>query len=278
MIDSTAFDAFAAEYDNDFTNSRLGRLLRDRTQSIFAQHFQSGDQVLDLACGTGEDAIWLAQRGVFVTATDGSAAMVAVTAQKAAQAEVNGRINAIQIALQQVVNQPQAVDAERQKAAFHAERGTSGTIFDGVFSNFGGLNTIGDWQPLAAALAQITQPGAMLILVVMGPYCPWEFGWHLLHGELKTAVRRLRKNAPATIGDNIIPIWYPSARRLRRDFSSWFSHRQTQSLGLWLPPSYLSHLVDRWPHLFSRLNQLEKKTARLTSGWGDHYVLLLERL
>jgi len=264
MIDPAAFDAFAAEYDNSFTNSRLGRMLRDRTQSVFAQHFQTGDLVLELTCGTGEDAVWLAQRGVFVTATDGSSEMTAVTAQKAAQSDVTNQLNVAQLSLQQLADEPQPMIAGR-------------TSFDGVFSNFGGLNTIGNWRSLAAALAQSTQPGATVVLVVMGPYCPWEFGWHLLHGEWKTAVRRLRKNAPATIGDRVIPIWYPSAHRLRRDFSDWFNHLQTQSLGLWLPPSYLGHLVDRWPRLFARLNQLEKKTASLTSGLGDHYIMMLER-
>jgi SAM-dependent methyltransferase len=263
MIDPKAFDAFAADYDGAFTNTRLGRMLRDRVQAIFARHFQPGDYVLELTCGTGEDAVWLAQRGIFVTATDSSAGMVALTAQKAAQAYVEEQINVAQLSLQQLANQPQQVVKQ--------------TAFAGVFSNFGGLNTIGNWRPLAASLAQITQPGATVILVAMGPYCPWELFWHLIHGEWKTAVRRFKKNAPATIGGSVIPIWYPSARRLRHDFSPWFSHMQTESLGLWLPPSYLGHLVDRWTCLFVLLNQLEQKTARLTGGLGDHYVLLLKR-
>jgi Neuraminidase (sialidase) len=31
------------------------------------------------------------------------------------------------------------------------------------------------------------------------------------------------------------------------------------------------------PSLFHRLNQLEKATAHLTRGWGDHYILVLKR-
>jgi hypothetical protein len=50
-----------------------------------------------------------------------------------------------------------------------------------------------------------------------------------------------------------------------------------ESLGLWLPPTYLGHLVNRRPRLFGALNRLERVTAPLTSGWGDHYMLLLER-
>jgi hypothetical protein len=44
-----------------------------------------------------------------------------------------------------------------------------------------------------------------------------------------------------------------------------------------LPPSYLEHLVVRRPGLFNRLARLERRTAHLTGGWGDHYVLVLQR-
>jgi hypothetical protein len=111
----------------------------------------------------------------------------------------------------------------------------------------------------------------------MGPVCSWEIIWHAAHGQPKTAFRRWRSNTSAKIGDAVIPIWYPSAGRLRADFAPWFRHLSTQSLGLWLPPSYLEHLVKRWPGLFARLNRLEKATARLTGGWGDHYIIVFER-
>jgi hypothetical protein len=48
-------------------------------------------------------------------------------------------------------------------------------------------------------------------------------------------------------------------------------------LELWLPPSYLDHFVNQWPGFFARLNQFEKATARLTGGWGDHYIIIFKR-
>jgi hypothetical protein len=149
--------------------------------------------------------------------------------------------------------------------------------FDGAFSNFGGLNTIGKWRPLAQALANLVRPGGRLVLVPMGPFCPWEIGWYLLHGQPRPAFRRFGGSAPAKIGETTIPIWYPSARRLRRDFGPWFRHVHTESLELWLPPSYLDHLVNRWPKLFAKLNNFERATAGLTGGWGDHYLIIFER-
>ena len=91
------------------------------------------------------------------------------------------------------------------------------------------------------------------------------------------AVRRWRSPASAVIGDRTIPIWYPSAGALWRAFAPWFTAVRCESLGLWLPPSYLGHLVTRWPGAFRRLARLEQATAGWTRGWGDHYVLVLRR-
>lgn len=277
MINPTAFDAFAEAYDDDFTHSILGQLLRPRVWNVLAQHFSAGQHVLELTCGTGEDALWLARRGVHVTATDGSAEMVEKAKAKAEAAGVTrggeearrwGSLEIEQISLQEVI--------EGYFAGLRSP--VSGPPFDGVFSNFGGLNTIGEWRSLAAALAEIVRPGGTVILVPMGPFCPWEIGWYLAHGQPRQAFRRFSRNgAPAKIGAAVIPIWYPSAGRLRADFAPWFTHLTTQSLELWLPPSYLDHFVNRRPGLFHRLNRFEKATARLTGGWGDHYIIVFKR-
>jgi hypothetical protein len=162
--------------------------------------------------------------------------------------------------------------------SFNEEAENSGMpLFDGAYSNFGGLNTVQGWPLLAKRLADLIKPGGALILVPMGPYCPWELVWYAGHGQLSLAFRRFRASASAKIGESIIPIWYPSAKRLQAAFQPWFSHLQTESLGLWLPPSYLDHFVNRWPRLFEWLNRFEQRTARLTKGWGDHYIIIFRR-
>jgi SAM-dependent methyltransferase len=257
--DPAVFDELAADYDAGFTHTLLGRMLRRRVWSVLGSCFRPGQHVLELACGTGEDAVWLARRGVRVTATDGAAAMIAATVSKVETAGLRAAVHTRRLSLQQV-----------------AAGEMSGT-FDGALSNFGGLNSVGDWRPLAQALAGLVRPGGRVVLVVMGPYCPWEVAWYLLHGRARDAFRRLRQPATAKIGKAIMPVWYPAAGRLQRDFAPWFRPRQSQSLGLLLPPSYLRHLVECYPRLFARLNRLERTTARLTAPWGDHYILTLER-
>ena len=256
-----AFDAFAASYDQTFTESILGQLLRQRVWRVLQDAFMAGSHVLELTCGTGADAVWLARRGVRVTATDGSPAMLEAVREKVSAAGLDSLVSPQRLSLQEISEAPWPAQPP----------------FDGAFSNFGGLNTIADCRPLARSLARAVQPGGKVILVPMGPYCPWEILWHLGHGAPSTALRRLRQPATARVGMQTIPIWYPNRRQLQRAFAPWFHPLATYSLGLWLPPSYLDHLVQRYARLFRRLDRLEAATARLTGGWGDHYIAVFER-
>ena len=258
VVDSTAFDAFAADYDVDFTHTQLGQLLRQRVWDVLAQEFKAGDRVLELACGTGEDAVWMAQRGIQVLATDGSAEMLSATAHKTHTLPVETQ----QLSLQQIIE---------------GELSPQDDLFSGVLSNFGGLNTINQWEQLATALSKQVKPGGKLVLVPMGPHCPIETLWYGLHGQLRNATRRYGKPATATIGNQHIPIWYPSLCMLKQAFAPTFKLNSVQSLGLWLPPSYLGHWVEHRPSLWRNVARFETATARFTRGLGDHYITVFEK-
>ena len=257
-----AFGGVAADYDAAFTETTLGRILRRRVWRRLEACFEPGQRVLELACGTGEDACRLAAGGVHVTATDGSAEMVRLAEVKATRAGLADMVTTRVLSLQQLTEDNSPFD---------------GPPHHGAFSNFGGINTIGNWRGLAAGLAELVQPGGLVVLVPMGPICPWEIGWHLAHGQPREAVRRLGRDSTARIGEGRIPVWYPSPRRLKGDFEPWFRTASVESLGLWLPPSYLGKLLSRWPSLWVGLSGLDAASARLARGIGDHYIMILER-
>jgi SAM-dependent methyltransferase len=247
------FDAVAVGYDAAFTDRALGQLLRAAVQERLAVAFPPGSRVLELGCGTGEDAVRLARRGVHVTATDSSAEMLAAAEEKAAAAEVPVAFARLDLAAPRIEGS-----------------------FDGAFSNFGALNCVEDRGPLAEALAGCIERRGRVVLVVMGPVCAWEIGWHLLQGRPRPAFRRLRAGSSAHVGGGArARVWYPSARRLRSELEPWFRHRRTTGLGLLLPPTYLADLVDRRPSLFGRLRRVER---RLPLAWlADHYMAEFER-
>ena len=80
---TSAFDDLADGYDAAFTDTAVGRALRALVWSRLDAVFQPGQQILELGCGTGEDAVRLACRGVKVLATDLSPRMIAVAQEKA---------------------------------------------------------------------------------------------------------------------------------------------------------------------------------------------------
>ena len=77
MTAGSPFDLLAPDYDKTFTNSTIGRILREAVWTEFESCFLPDQHILELGCGTGEDACFLARRGVRVLAVDHSLEMVA---------------------------------------------------------------------------------------------------------------------------------------------------------------------------------------------------------
>ncbi len=254
MNPSPSFDVLAPTYDADFTESPIARYLRGRVHKRLTKHFRAGDHVLEMGCGTGEDALWLAERGVHVTATDASPMMLDVT-----RAKVAG----------QPLVQVQYLDLKQLPSPLESEP------LDGVFSNFGPLNVLDDWQPLAAWLAARIKPGGVVGLGVMGPLCLWEIGWHGLHLDFKTALRRLRQPAifqPSETSESLA-IYYPSINRLKADFAPHFRPIHVESLGLCLPPSDIYGVLEKRPRVLRWLTALENRFGKSAAlaNFADHY-------
>ncbi len=244
MATVAAFDRVADRYDAEFSDTWLGKVLRARVWRHLAA-FSAGQQVLELGCGTGEDALWLAGRGVSVLATDVSEGMLSIARAKAAGNSL--------------------VRFQQQDANALSVEGP----FAGAYANFGVLNCVGDLPDLGKTLAGALQPGARFVAVVMPPFCAWETAWYLLHGDLSRATRRWRLDL-ATVRGARLRVRYPSYRTLVRELSPWFSTRSVEGLGTLLPPT---HTTKKVPHWFAALD------ARMPLGhlWADHYVAVLER-
>jgi len=55
--------SIGSDYDQIFTESLIGRAQRNAVWKILNRTFSEKDNILELNCGTGEDAIHLASRG-----------------------------------------------------------------------------------------------------------------------------------------------------------------------------------------------------------------------
>lgn len=255
---SEAFDRLAAGYDAGFTRTDLGTRLRRAVWSRLDVLFRPGDRVLELACGTGEDAVHLGRRGVRVLATDASAEMARVAAAKVELAGLAGTIEVRRLAVEELAG---------------LEEGP----FDGALSDFGGLNCVNDFAGAGRALAARLRPGAVAVLCVMGPVVPWEWGWFLGHGQPGKAFRRF---APGGVEWRGLRVRYPSIRSLRRALAPGFRVRRVAALGALLPPPYAEGWAGRHPGLVDRLDRWERRLETVPPlPWlADHYLMELERL
>ncbi|MCB9452577.1 MAG: methyltransferase domain-containing protein [Anaerolineaceae bacterium] len=266
MNSPQAFDPLAPAYDDTFTDTIIGRYLREQVQTRLARHFRAGDMVLELGCGTGEDAFWLAGRGVRVLATDVSEGMLAAARAKTAENPL------VEVARLDLTTLPEIISGVGE--GLRPSRYMDKQIFNGGFSNFGPLNCLGEWRTLAAWLAGRIQPGGIVGLGVMSPLCLWEPLWHSLHGDFKTATRRWRQTTfQPDAAAPPIAIHYPTIRRLTRDFAPHFQRVYVQPLGLFLPPSDVFPVIQSRPHLLNRLLVLEKRFGKYSklALFADHY-------
>lgn len=257
----TAFDSVAERYDRDFTDTPLARILRSIVHSHLAGFARPGKRVLEIGCGTGDDAVWLAAWGAQVLATDVSEAMLAVTRRKAARAAVADGVETI------VLDAAAPPRLELQ--------------VDAAFSNFGALNCVADLQPIAEALAGWVRPGGRVVLVFINRWCAWEIVWHVLHLQPRVAFRRLRRGGvQARVGDGMVYTHYPSIGSIRRVFEPSFRFLRLTGLGAFLPPSYLELFVAKHPRLFRLLNRLERLTTSLCpfARLSDHVILEFKRV
>src|SRR5262249_29380597 len=158
------------DYDATFTSSALGRSLRALAWERLDAAMAGCTRILEIGCGTGEDAVRLALRGADVVATDPSPAMLRVAAQKARQARCAERMELRCLPMERI-------------GELARER------FDGVWSNFGAVNCVARLEAAVAELACLVAPGSQLVWVVMGKHVPWEWAWFLARGNPRSAFR-----------------------------------------------------------------------------------------
>jgi ubiquinone/menaquinone biosynthesis C-methylase UbiE len=256
-----AFDQLAEGYDDLFTKSLIGRAQRDAVWSVASQTFLSGDHILELNCGTGEDALFLARNGVSVFACDASARM-------------------IQIARQRLQRDPTTASVQFHLLPTERVREIGSTIiFDGAFSNFSGLNCVADLRQTANDISNLLSPGAPLLVCLSTRFCISEVFWFLLHGEFRKAFRRCSGRTTATVGEFTVDVYYPTVRQLRRLFSPSFVLQSVTGIGVAVPPSYVESWIRKYPALLAILRLIDTTISTLPGfrAVGDHVLLRFER-
>jgi ubiquinone/menaquinone biosynthesis C-methylase UbiE len=256
-----AFDSIAEEYDQLFTNSKIGRAQRDVVWQRAAALFPSGGHILELNCGTGEDAAFLAERGIEVTACDASVLMIH-----------QARARTLRDGARQI--QFHVLPSERINELSVPD------MFDGALSNFSGLNCIADLAVIARKLARRMKSGAPALLCLSTRFCIWEMLHYAFRGDMHRAFRRCAGASQVRIGSETFPVYYPTLRLFAKSFHPFFRFRSAMGVGVVVPPSYMEGWAADNPHLFRLCNAIDRLLRGLPGFrvLGDHMLLHLERV
>jgi ubiquinone/menaquinone biosynthesis C-methylase UbiE len=252
---AAAYDSIAEQYDGlvaeDFWMRRV-------LWAHYTEIFQPGAQVLDVACGTGLDSLFLAAHGIRVTGMDISPQMIA---QLQVKAQHHGLAERIEVHVDDV-------------AALHSWPAAS---YDGIISAFAGLNTVSDLGAFAAHASRVLRPQGRLIAHVLAPTDVWtqlrlrsRLQWRAARAR-----RQRRQRTVVIAGRQIQHALLVPAEIYPRFFAPYFRLCRTYTLGfLW--PQGLSHTLP--VALACTLGRCE---ARLGARWpfrhwGRFFVLDLE--
>jgi len=269
-----AFDDLAPTYDDTFGAGEIGGRYRRAVWRHLERAFGAGDRVLDLGCGTGEDALHLAGRGVRVVGIDASAEMVEAARRKVCRAGAGDEVQIVRRRIEELAER--SFSGRGGPSSEGGPRPFDAVPFDGALSNFGALNCVADLPGVARALGRLVRPGGTVFLCLMGRLVPWEWGWYLLRGRPRTAFRRL---APGGAVWREVRVHYPRSGEVRRAFAGAFEHEESVALGALLPPPYAEGWARRHPELVERLGRAER---RLESTFplphlADHVLHRLRR-
>lgn len=258
---SSFFDAAAKTYDSTFTNTKIGIEQRKKVYRNIEHIFISGDKknVLELNCGTGEDAISFAKQGHNIIATDISDEMINVARSK------NNYGNLCF----------ETLDFKNlSKKTFKHE-------FDVVYSNFGGLNclSIEELKKLMDTIYDNLAPGGKLIMVLMPKNCIWEQIYFLLKGNFKRYKRRNTDQALLVNVDGVqVPTWYFNPDEIVEISKKKYTTTNCVPIGITVPPSYLEKSFLTKTPVWDVLKIIEKKLSNnFLSRYADHFLIELTK-
>ena len=257
-----AFDTVAQEYDATFTHTQIGKAQREIVWDYLEEILSEKENlnVLELNCGTGEDAIWFAKKGYKVVATDVSGKMLQVTEKKVKENHLVNKIKTQKLDLTKIEQ-------------FHSDE-----TFDLIFSNFGGINCLAfdDFYKLPDSMSRLLKPGGRVIMVIMPTFCLWEMVYFTIKFNFKKAFRRSStKRVKVKLNGEEILTEYYTPILTNKIFRKDFIQAGLKPVGFFIPPSYLENFFSSKHKIFNFIKKLELIVTNwsILANYSDHFLI-----
>lgn len=257
------FDIAAITYDNVFTYSHIGKLQREIVHNFLTKTLPTNENlnILEINCGTGHDALWLANKGHHVIATDISSQMITIAKTKLNSNQNQLKFNQLDINL---------LDET------HFDHS-----FDLIFSNFGGLNCLSPQQlhSFFNSAVKKLKPNGKIVGVIMPKHCLFESIYFILKRNFKNVFRRnTKKSIAVNVDGNIVETWYYNPKNIKKISDNEFQIKKVKPIGFFIPPSYLEPFFKNRLGILRTLNMFDGivKHFSFLSKYSDHYLISLQ--
>ena len=258
QLAAQAFNKQSAVFDKIYSENIIIAYKRERVREHVLRYLSPESKILELNSGTGDDAVFFAQHGHSVHATDIAEDMQNKLRLKLQQHNLNHLVSTELCSFT-------ALDGLQHKGPY-----------DLIFSNLAGLNCTPDLNKILQSLDALLKPGGIVTMVIMPRFCLWET-MLAFKGNFKTAFRRLKnKNGTSAHIEGIhFLCWYYHPKFLIQQLKDKLELLSVEGLCTIVPPSYFEKFPYKHPGL---LRWLQKWESRLKDKWpwkyiGDYYII-----
>jgi O-antigen/teichoic acid export membrane protein/2-polyprenyl-3-methyl-5-hydroxy-6-metoxy-1,4-benzoquinol methylase len=250
-------DNIAVHYDALLQKNPFSVILRKLFHEILAENKLNNITALDLGCGTGDDAVFLAEHGADVTAVDLSPEMIKEARKKSAS-----RSSKLKIVFE-------CADMES------FVENTSGEKYDIIVSNFDAVNYIENTGKFSDNTAHLLNENGIMQLTVLNKICLSEFWYEILTLRFRRAYSALMDRNLHLV--NSVKLYYPL--ELSRLFEKNFKVIKVTGVGIFIPPHNLIGMYKKLKLIIPLLLAAEKivRCMRPFYTFSDHFIIELQK-
>jgi SAM-dependent methyltransferase len=247
----TAFNRVADSIERTALENPVNAWMRKVSRDALVAVFPAGSSLLEIGCGTGADAVFLAERGFRVAALDVSDRMVELARERAMRRNVTSTV---------VVVRGRLFDVAPELGSL------PWAPFDGAYANFS-LTYEASLRALAEVVGPLLKHGAKFLFTVPNKLCLSEPILSLARGHPRGALDRFREPRWASIRERRIQVHAYTTAGVRRSLAGVFEVVAVRGVPVFMPPPSRYH-----PAMEGLRQPLEKLDDWLSGGFPWRYL------